>query len=145
MYFIGPLLFWACAEMTCGFFILSVPCLPSILKEAKLPTMIKSILSLSSKSSSNPENPSSLITFGGSNEAKTRPRAADPYYQVFEEDGRLPLRGLITESQEQLRPGQGKPPIQVMRTTDIVVSSDARSAGSASDLENNSTPWTKSV
>lgn len=30
MYYIGPLLFWACAEMTCGFFILCVPCIPKL-------------------------------------------------------------------------------------------------------------------
>lgn len=34
MYFIGPLLFWACAEMTCGFLIFSVPSMPRILKAA---------------------------------------------------------------------------------------------------------------
>lgn len=32
MYFIGPLLFWACAEMTCGFLIFCVPSLPRIFK-----------------------------------------------------------------------------------------------------------------
>ncbi|KXJ91813.1 hypothetical protein Micbo1qcDRAFT_233206 [Microdochium bolleyi] len=32
MYFIGPLLFWACAEMTCGFLIFSVPSMPRIFK-----------------------------------------------------------------------------------------------------------------
>ncbi|KAI5240517.1 hypothetical protein E4T43_06049 [Aureobasidium subglaciale] len=40
MYFIGPLLFWACAEMTCGFFILSVPCIPSVVKHSGLPGLI---------------------------------------------------------------------------------------------------------
>ncbi|KAH7026716.1 uncharacterized protein B0I36DRAFT_415395 [Microdochium trichocladiopsis] len=32
MYFIGPLLFWACAEMTCGFLIFCVPSMPRIFK-----------------------------------------------------------------------------------------------------------------
>lgn len=34
MYYIGPLLFWACAEMTCGFFILCVPYLPGLLADS---------------------------------------------------------------------------------------------------------------
>ncbi|KAL2018125.1 hypothetical protein VTK56DRAFT_1255 [Thermocarpiscus australiensis] len=41
MYFIALLLFWACAEMTCGFFILCVLCLPSIVKESGLSGRIK--------------------------------------------------------------------------------------------------------
>ncbi|PWY75073.1 hypothetical protein BO70DRAFT_431053 [Aspergillus heteromorphus CBS 117.55] len=36
MYMIGPLLFWACAEMTCGFFIFSMPCLSKLLMETGL-------------------------------------------------------------------------------------------------------------
>ncbi|KAI5271204.1 hypothetical protein E4T47_05493 [Aureobasidium subglaciale] len=49
MYFIGPLLFWACAEMTCGFFILSVPCIPSVVKHSGLPGLIDSFHSQGSK------------------------------------------------------------------------------------------------
>ncbi|KAI5247030.1 hypothetical protein E4T42_06126 [Aureobasidium subglaciale] len=52
MYFIGPLLFWACAEMTCGFFILSVPCMPSVVKHSGLPGLIDSFRSQGSKFSS---------------------------------------------------------------------------------------------
>ena len=36
MYYIAPLLFWACAEMTCGFFILGVPCIPCLVKSSGL-------------------------------------------------------------------------------------------------------------
>lgn len=35
MWYIGPLLFWACAEMTCGFFILAVMSVPAIVKAFK--------------------------------------------------------------------------------------------------------------
>lgn len=34
MYYIGPLLFWACAEMTCGFFVLCAPSLPRLIQDS---------------------------------------------------------------------------------------------------------------
>ncbi|KIA75374.1 hypothetical protein HK57_00157 [Aspergillus ustus] len=36
VYTLGPLAFWAMAEMTCGFFIICLPCIPKILKETAL-------------------------------------------------------------------------------------------------------------
>lgn len=47
MYVIGPLLFWADAEVTCGFFIFCIPCLPKLIKESSLPHTLKSMLGLS--------------------------------------------------------------------------------------------------
>ncbi|KAJ5677953.1 uncharacterized protein N7477_003586 [Penicillium maclennaniae] len=51
MYLIGPLLFWACAEMTCGFFIFSVPCLSKLIIESGLPGRVKHSLGFSARSS----------------------------------------------------------------------------------------------
>ncbi|KAL3496536.1 hypothetical protein BJX62DRAFT_193462 [Aspergillus germanicus] len=51
MYLIGPLLFWACGEMTCGFFILSVPCLSKLIIGSGLPRRVKSSLGFAPKSS----------------------------------------------------------------------------------------------
>ncbi|GLB11181.1 hypothetical protein AtubIFM57258_007601 [Aspergillus tubingensis] len=51
MYLIGPLLFWACGEMTCGFFILSVPCLSKLIIESGLPRSVKQSLGFGSKPS----------------------------------------------------------------------------------------------
>ncbi|RAK95362.1 uncharacterized protein BO80DRAFT_419179 [Aspergillus ibericus CBS 121593] len=51
MYLIGPLLFWACGEMTCGFFIFSVPCLSKLIIESGLARRVKSSLGLSPKPS----------------------------------------------------------------------------------------------
>lgn len=57
MYLIGPLLFWACAEMTCGFFIFSMPCLSKLIMESGLPRQVKKSLGISPKSSQpSPEN-----------------------------------------------------------------------------------------
>ncbi|KAL2817190.1 hypothetical protein BJX63DRAFT_386336 [Aspergillus granulosus] len=58
MYLIGPLIWWACAETTCGFFIFSVPCLSKIIVESGLPRWTMSALTFSAKSS-NPSNQNS--------------------------------------------------------------------------------------
>ncbi|KAJ5218878.1 uncharacterized protein N7498_000977 [Penicillium cinerascens] len=51
MYLIGPLLFWACAEMTCGFFIFSVPCLSKLIMESGLSRKVKNSLGFGTRSS----------------------------------------------------------------------------------------------
>lgn len=53
MYFIAPLLFWACAEMTCGFFILGVPCIPCLVKTSGLRGNCGSFFGISLGSSNN--------------------------------------------------------------------------------------------
>ncbi|KAG9566877.1 hypothetical protein KCU71_g3188, partial [Aureobasidium melanogenum] len=53
MYFIAPLLFWACAEMTCGFFILGVPCIPCLVKTSGLRGKCESFFGVSLGSSNN--------------------------------------------------------------------------------------------
>ncbi|KAG9523715.1 hypothetical protein KCV07_g2301, partial [Aureobasidium melanogenum] len=53
MYFIAPLLFWACAEMTCGFFVLGVPCIPCLVKTSGLRGKCGSFFGVSLGSSNN--------------------------------------------------------------------------------------------
>jgi hypothetical protein len=149
MYFIAPLLFWACAEMTCGFFILCVPCLPSIIKESGLSGRIKKILGISAGSSDKPSN-HDIVTFGGTGPASSNKKSKagkslnNTYFKIEEEDGGLPLGDLkTTESQEQLHQQQGNNGAHITRTTQVTVSSDSRSAKSGSESVDNSMPWAK--
>ncbi|KAL2865304.1 uncharacterized protein BJX67DRAFT_383045 [Aspergillus lucknowensis] len=41
VYTLGPLAFWAMAEMTCGFFIICLPCIPKIIQETGLVRQLK--------------------------------------------------------------------------------------------------------
>ncbi|KAJ5122343.1 hypothetical protein N7448_003475 [Penicillium atrosanguineum] len=104
MYLIGPLLFWACAEMTCGFFIFSVPCLSKLIIESGLPGRVKNALGFNSRSSEH-SNADSL------------------------EEGHIALQETGSESQTRLHDGVQSnvtnPTVQVMRTTDVTVSNDA--------------------
>jgi hypothetical protein len=124
MYFIAPLLFWACAEMTCGFFILCVPCLPSIIKETGLPRKIKNILGISVGSSSGKPSNHDIVTFGGTGAPSSNKKSKggkslnDTYFQIDEEDGGLPMSDLqATESQERLHMQRANSGVQITRTT----------------------------
>ncbi|KAL4983731.1 hypothetical protein BDW68DRAFT_168277 [Aspergillus falconensis] len=43
VYTLGPLAFWAEAEMTCGFFVICLPCVPKIIKESGVAERIKKL------------------------------------------------------------------------------------------------------
>ena len=150
MYFIGPLLFWACAEMTCGFFILCVPCLPAIIKDSGLSRKVKSALGLSNSSAKQPSN-SDIVTFGGTGgpaasnkKSKSGLSHNDTYYKIDEEEGGMPMKDLgMTESQERLHNQKEHGHAQITRTMQVTVTSDSRSAQSGSDSGDNSMPWAR--
>lgn len=153
MYFIGPLLFWACAEMTCGFFVLCIPCLPKIVKESPLPRNLKKALGLSSKTAeaSNGYNSSGYVygSRSGSHHISKVSKSgvtSNSYCKMNEESTSLSNLDR-SESQEQLRDGKsydvdGKTTVQVTRTTEITVAADVE-AHSASSLRNGATPWAR--
>lgn len=96
MYLIGPLLFWACAEMTCGFFIFSVPCLSKMIMATGLARRLASAFELSAKPS-NPsdETPNSAPRYGL--HAISRGNVSKPWltteatYSQLDEDN-IPMR-----------------------------------------------------
>lgn len=123
LYALAPLVFWATAEMTCGFFIVCVPCIPKILKETGVIRNIKRAFGMSTA----PTNPNTADRYGksgtkGSQLSSTGPKS---YYKL-DEDG-VPLGTLKgSESTEYLRDnannGQG-----ITRTTQIKITQDNRS------------------
>ena len=108
MYFIGPLLFWAWAEMTAGFFILSVPCLPKIIAESSLPSKVKAALGISSVRETQKTDPDGLVTFGGTggsshNKMSKSGLQQGERYHKMQEDGVGMTVFEHSESQEQLQ------------------------------------------
>lgn len=142
MYFIGPLLFWACAEMTAGFFIFCVPCVPKLVKESPLPRRVKEMLGLSVKSTTGKSN---QYTGSGSKQLSKTGMSSEAYVEIGE-DGMALSDMEKSESQERLREASGtrdggnpSNAVQVTRTTHITVTSDSQSG---SDLELGDTaPW----
>ncbi|KAJ4245488.1 hypothetical protein NW762_013997 [Fusarium torreyae] len=142
MWYIGPLLFWACGEMTCGFFILSVTTLPRIVAESGLSSKLKKVLGISLKSS----GPSNLNV---DNEQSPRPlrlsrsgKSSDNYYRL-DEDG-IPMTILDkSESQEKLNDKTAysnahKNAVHVTRETQITVTS---TPNTNANVDQRLTPW----
>ncbi|KAK8191963.1 hypothetical protein HDK77DRAFT_62183 [Phyllosticta capitalensis] len=130
MYYIGPLLFWACAEMTCGFLILSVPCLPKIIKHQR------------EKSTNN--TPSYGARSGSHPNSKSR-MTSDSYYKMHEDGASMPS---IDRSESQVRLQEeyaardSKKAVGVTRTTQVTVTCDSKSeVNSEIELRTRVSPW----
>ncbi|GAD94409.1 hypothetical protein NECHADRAFT_85215 [Paecilomyces variotii No. 5] len=139
MYSIGPLLFWACAEMTCGFFILSVPCIPKLIVESGLSRRIKAYLGVSnlSRDASSTNGPHSR-----SHKLSKSERSRE-FHNITRETNVHNPKSERSESQERLRDGYlelGKSDVRVTRTMEITVTSDPHSS---SDIEESAMPWSK--
>ncbi|RSM00803.1 hypothetical protein CEP52_008889 [Fusarium oligoseptatum] len=114
VYNLGPLIFWATAEMTCGFFIVCVPCVPKILRESGVLAKIKKAIGMATRSKSTNQ--------------KERP-IRNAYYKL-DEDG-VPMKDMNrdgSESTEHLHDGPQSDSPGITRTTQIIVSETARGA-----------------
>ncbi|KAJ5239229.1 hypothetical protein N7468_003848 [Penicillium chermesinum] len=99
MYLIGPLLFWACAEMTCGFFILSMPCLSKIIIESGLPRRVKTAFGYSGNSDSKPSN---QPTESGPRSGRAGSRPLKPSWMVTETNwSRLDEEGISLDTTQR--------------------------------------------
>lgn len=132
MYYIGPLLFWACAEMTCGFFIFSVPCLSRVIAESGLSRKVKSTLGISAESTS------------PSNENWTSSRSRNKPLETSNE-GDIPM-GNTTDSESQVHlcdDSYDHHPWGVKRTMDIdiTVATESHPSGLLNDNTANISPW----
>lgn len=107
-----PLAFWALAEMTCGFFIVSLPCIPKILKETGAGSKIKRSLGISSGGNTSKQQWESGGTGPLSNHSRLAgSTASNAYYRLD------PLKS--SESTEYLR--KGSQDVGITRTTKISV------------------------
>lgn len=109
MYLIGPLLFWACAEMTCGFFIFSVPCLSKLIMESGLPRKVKNSLGFSTRSSE-PSNENSGSGLRCGSHRISKPSISKPWMTTDStwskiEEGSIALQDVGSESQTHLHNG----------------------------------------
>ncbi|KAJ5871751.1 uncharacterized protein N7529_004104 [Penicillium soppii] len=133
MYLISPILFWACGEMTCGFFIFSIPCLSRMIKESGLPQRVKSVLNFSGTRSSNStyENSNSLAPVSRS----WKKNNAEATWSNLDDDD-IPLGAPgASESKENLRCTRSrdrKNTIQVVHTTNVTVSKERPSGDGVS-------------
>lgn len=132
VYALGPLVFWATAEMTCGFFVCCMPCTPKILQETGVIRNMKRAFNMKSTtkgtSNSKVDQYSSNISH-----AKSVASTTNAYYKL-DEDG-IPMGAIKSESTEQLH--NDKLHTGITRTTQITITQDDRSM---SDTGSNISP-----
>lgn len=149
-YYIGPLLFWACAEMTCGFFVLSVPCIPQLIGQSSIPRRIKSTLGLGTGLKFNGAG-SGSFQLSKQKKQSRMPITPEPYFQLGESRGTKVSSSAAAESQERLQredeerqnaAGSGKlfgftrTAFGVTRTTEVsVVTNPANAKCKGKDLQ----------
>ncbi|KAK0119463.1 hypothetical protein ONS95_010911 [Cadophora gregata] len=142
MYFIGALLFCACAEMTCCFFIFCVPCILAVIKQTGLAFRLKRLLGISLKANekvSDPNHPRSTHGMHRSDMESTN-------VIEFDENSTVSLGRLeASESQEHLRPTEAKSTMYVTRITYIDVSSATSVDDQGRELQRKVIPWIKEL
>ncbi|KAH8423611.1 uncharacterized protein LDX57_001371 [Aspergillus melleus] len=117
IYHLAPLVFWATAEMSCGFFIVCLPCIPKILKETGVSRNIKRAFGMKTSGT----NSKGIEHYGVSGRSTDHAKGASVSntYHKIDEDG-VPLGALKgSESTEHLNAG-------ITRTTRITVTQDPR-------------------
>ncbi|KAI2641464.1 hypothetical protein GGS26DRAFT_4788 [Hypomontagnella submonticulosa] len=127
-YTIGPLLFWATAEMACGFFIICIPCIPKILKDTGVIHRIKKVFGATSNTKSNQK--SDFYGTGSLAHGKSATTTSKAYYKL-DEDG-VPLRDMKSDSTEVLHTND-KPNNGIVLTTRITVNTQETHSVSDSD------------
>ncbi|KAJ5762411.1 uncharacterized protein N7511_005793 [Penicillium nucicola] len=162
MYFIGPLLFWAFGEMTCGFFIFSMPFFSKLIIKSDLPSRVKRALGDNGAKNSNlpfENRPSQPSGPGSGSEGfakpwmKRRHKNPETTWSQLDDDA-IPLGNTgLSESRENLhlrrdlsedrKSGSGSGNengtggIQVMHTTNVTVSREPSAGSELSSI----TPW----
>ncbi|KAI0179003.1 hypothetical protein GGR52DRAFT_569909 [Hypoxylon sp. FL1284] len=115
LYYFGPVIFWAFAEMTCGFVIACIPSTPKILKESGvLPKMKRAMRSIVGLKNSTLRSTSKPMPSTGTHPSSN--------YRKIDEYG-VPLKNLTTsESTEKLRDDSSNKFDQgIVRTTRVTV------------------------
>ncbi|RMJ10260.1 hypothetical protein CDV36_010106 [Fusarium kuroshium] len=130
VYNLGPLIFWATAEMTCGFFIVCVPCVPKILRESGVLAKIKKAIGMATRSkSTNQKSDQYGDQYALTPHGKMSTTVSNAYYKL-DEDG-VPMKDMNrdgSESTEHLHDGPQSDSPGITRTTQIIVSETARGA-----------------
>lgn len=88
MYTISPVILWATAEMTCGFFVVCVPCLPKVFSESSVGRAVRQIIGFGTckrtgEHTMRPEGDERCLVQGA--HKLSRGKAADAYRELDEE------------------------------------------------------------
>ncbi|SPO00341.1 related to integral membrane protein PTH11 [Cephalotrichum gorgonifer] len=126
IYHIGPVCFWAYAEMTCGFIVVCVPCVPKILMESGVWRKVKKGLGMSATTGASGASSKGHSGSHSVSISKNKRSVHDSYLEI---DDNTEMKNLGSESAENLR---GSYPVKmeegIVRTTRVTVHNSEMSA-----------------
>ncbi|KAM0426271.1 hypothetical protein ACHAPT_008311 [Fusarium lateritium] len=132
IYNIGPVCFWAYAEMTCGFVVVCVPCVPKILMESGVWRKMKKGVGLSVTGVTS-KNQTSATTGGSQNIRSVH----NSYTEIDETE----LKDFRSESTEHLRYPPAKVGKGIKRTTQVTVTQNSDIANGTETRYGHQTQW----
>ncbi|SPO01627.1 related to integral membrane protein PTH11 [Cephalotrichum gorgonifer] len=122
IYNIGPVCFWAFAEMTCGFIVVCVPCIPKILIESGTWRKMKRGLGMSTTAGGSGATPKHT---GNSSAVRSKNlRSANDSYQELDDHTEMKNLG-SSESAEYLHTPRARLENGIVRTTQVAVTHDS--------------------
>lgn len=122
VYHIGPVCFWAYAEMSCGFIVVCIPCVPKIFVDTGAWPKLKSTFGMSSSSrGASGATPKIHTGHSSATRSKNMRSANDSYLEL--DDNEMKNLG-SSESAEYLRAPQATLENGIVRTTQINVTHD---------------------
>lgn len=132
IYNIGPVAFWAYAEMTCGFIVVCVPCVPKILMESGVWRKLKKSLgfSVTSVTANNQTGASAM-------RSKNMRSVNKSYTEIDETE----LKNFRSESTEHLRYPPGKLEKGIVRTTQVTVTQNSDTSNGEEKMYGHPTQW----
>lgn len=123
VYNIGPVCFWASAEMTCGFIVICIPCVPRILMDSGTWRKMKMSLGFGVSTGPSGATPKNHSAFSSGARSKNMRSANDSYLEIHDTE----MKNLGTsESAEHLRsPYEDNRNRGIVRTTQVMVTHDS--------------------
>lgn len=140
IYYIGPIGLWGTAEMTCGFFIVCVPCIPKTLKESGTLRKIKRAFGMTTQTT-NVNSKDRYMTGSSTRGNRTTTTTSNAYYKLDEETGIAMKHMQGSESMENLRHPRDPKAGNITRT--ITVTQDYRSSSGETGTSPSAGYWAR--
>ncbi|KAI1337555.1 hypothetical protein F5Y15DRAFT_425598 [Xylariaceae sp. FL0016] len=121
MYNIGPVILWATGEMSIGFFVVSAPSLPRVMKESPTARKLRQMLSIKSTRTGTPGGKGTGYGSAGRPPKGSRGTISDDRYHEIDEEALRMGHLQSFDSSERLRDLDG-----ITRTMQITVTRDQR-------------------
>ncbi|KAF9872899.1 hypothetical protein CkaCkLH20_09762 [Colletotrichum karsti] len=142
IYHIGPVCFWAFAEMTCGFIVVCLPCAPKILLESGVWRKMKKGLGMSVTAGATGASGTGMTPKNRSGSSAMRSKNMRPAGNSYLEIDDTEMKTFQSESTEHLRedPRANKLDQGIVRTTQVTVTQNSDTSSGKEGMYSHQAP-----